>query len=208
MASVAETFALADRLAHPFTTITALVSGFAVYLSNRRPDEVLRRLDMAEALAAEQRLTFIIEPEILRGAALVEQGAVGEGTDLIRQGLTKTRRRGATFFLPYGLAFLAEGLNGRGEHAAALAAVQEGLEVAVATGQHAWSAELHHLGAVASLARNAIENSQLYFDHALRVARQQQAKSYELRTATSMARLWGEQERRSEAPGLLKPIFA
>jgi predicted ATPase len=208
LSSVAETFSLADRLAHPFTSITALVFGFAVYLCNRRPDEVLRRLDMAEALGAEQRLTFIIEPEILRGAALVEQGAVGEGTDLIRQGLTKTRRRGATFFLPFGLAFLAEGLNGRGEHTAALTAVREGLEVAAATGQHAWDAELQHLGGVASLASNAIDESQAYFDQALRIARQQQAKSYELRTATSMARLWGERGRRSEARELLAPIYA
>jgi class 3 adenylate cyclase len=206
-ASVAETFALADRLAHPFTSITALVFGFAVYLSNRRPDDVLSRLDMAEALGAEQRLTFIIEPEILRGAALVEQGAVGEGTDLIRQGLTKTRRRGATFFLLFGLAFLAEGLNGRGEHTAALAAAQEGLEVAAATGQHAWDAELHHLGGVASMASNATDDGQARFEKALRVARQQQAKSYELRTATSMARFWGEQGRRSEARAVLEPIY-
>jgi predicted ATPase len=82
------------------------------------------------------------------------------------------------------------------------------LEVAAATGQHAWDAELHHLGGVASLASNAKDESQLYFDQALRVARQQQAKSYELRTATSMARFWGEQGRRSEARELLEPIYA
>jgi class 3 adenylate cyclase/predicted ATPase len=208
LASVVEAFALADRLAHPFTSITALVFGFAVYLSDRRPDEVLRRLDMAEVLAAEQRLTFVIEPRILRGAALVEQGVVDEGTKLLRQGLSKTREKGATFFLPFGLGFLADGLNRRGEHTAALSAVQEGLEVAAATGQHAWDAELHHLGGVASLASNAIHESQAYFDQALRVARQQQAKSYELRTATSVARLWGEQGRRSEARELLEPIYA
>jgi tetratricopeptide (TPR) repeat protein len=207
LASIAETFALADRLAHPFTSITALVFGFTVYLSNRRPDEVLRRLDKAEALAAEQRLTFFIEPEILRGAAMVELEAVDQGTDLIRQGLAKTRQRGATFFLPFGLAFLADGLNRRGEHTAASVAVREGLEVAAATGQHAWDAELHHLGGVASLACNAIDKSQLCFDQAVRVARRQQAKSYELRTATSMARLWGEQGRRSEARELLAPTY-
>src|SRR4029079_19595382 len=106
-------FALADRLAHPFTSITALVFGFTVYLSDRRPDEVLRRLEMAEALAAEQRLTFFIEPEILRGAAMVELEFMHEGTDLIRQGLTRTRQRGGTFFMPFGLAFLADGLNRR-----------------------------------------------------------------------------------------------
>jgi predicted ATPase len=207
LASVAEAFALADRLAHPFTSITALVFGFAVYLSDRRPDEVLRRLEMAEVLAAEQRLTFVAEPDILRGAALIELNAVDEGTELVRLGLTRTRQRGGTFFLPFGLTFLADGLNRRGEHTAALAAVQEGLEVAAATGQHAWDAELHHLGGVVSLANSAREQSQVYFDQALGVARQQQAKSYELRTATSMARFWGEQGRRSEARAVLEPIY-
>jgi predicted ATPase len=44
-------------------------------------------------------------------------------------------------------------------------------------------------------------------EQALRVARQQEAKSYELRTATSMARFWGEQGRRSEARELLEPVY-
>jgi predicted ATPase len=79
--------------------------------------------------------------------------------------------------------------------------------MAAATGQHAWDAELHHLGGVASLASNAIDESQVCFDQALRVARQQQSKSYELRAATSIARLWGEQGRRSEARELLAPIY-
>jgi predicted ATPase len=42
---------------------------------------------------------------------------------------------------------------------------------------------------------------------ALRVARRQQAKSYELRAATSIARLWGEQGRRTEANDLLAPVY-
>ena len=169
---------------------------------------MLGKLQIAEALVAEQRLTFVAEPDILRGAALIELNAVDEGTELVRQGLTRTRQRGGTFFVPFGLTFLADGLNRRGEHAAALAAAREGLEVAAATGQHAWDAELHHLGGVACLASNARDESQLHFDQALRVARQQQAKSYELRTATSIARLWGEQGRRAEARELLEPIYA
>ena len=43
---------------------------------------------------------------------------------------------------------------------------------------------------------------------ALRVARQQQAKTYELRVATSLARLWGEQGRRAEARDLLAPVYS
>jgi predicted ATPase len=80
------------------------------------------------------------------------------------------------------------------------------LEVAGRTGEHVWDAELHRLCGVACLADNKIDQSQVHFDEALLVARQQQARSYELRTATIVARLWGEQGRRAEARELLAPI--
>ena len=53
---------------------------------------------------------------------------------------------------------------------------------------------------------NRLEEAQNAFEEALRVARSQQAKSYELRAATSLARLWGEQSRRTEALDLLAPV--
>ena len=46
-----------------------------------------------------------------------------------------------------------------------------------------------------------------YFDHALAVARRQQAKSWELRAAMSMARLWRDQGKRDEARELLAPVY-
>ncbi len=149
LASIAEAFALADHLAHPFTSMTAFVFGFAIYLSDRQPEEVLSRLEIAEALPVEQRLTFITEPEILRGAALVELSAIDEGTDLIRYGLTKTRQRGSDILLAIWHYISRTRADRRDQHRAALAAVREGLEVAAATGQHAWDAELYRLGGVA-----------------------------------------------------------
>jgi class 3 adenylate cyclase/tetratricopeptide (TPR) repeat protein len=207
LASIAESLALADRVAHPFTSMTALNFAFAVHLNNREPEAVLKRLETAGALVAEQRLTFIVEPEIMRGAALVGLGAPDEATVRIRQGLTETRRKGATFFLPFGLAFLADALARRGEQTAALAAAREGLEVANATGEHVWDAELRRLEGIALSGLNRLEEGQRALEGALRVARQQQAKSYELRTATSLARLWGEQSRRVEARELLAPVY-
>ena len=52
-----------------------------------------------------------------------------------------------------------------------------------------------------------LEDSQKAFEDALRVARHQGAKAYELRAATSLARLWGERSRRAEAYDLLAPIY-
>jgi predicted ATPase len=70
-----------------------------------------------------------------------------------------------------------------------------------------WQAEIERLGGVLLLARRNIAESAARFERALRVAREQQAKSLELRAATSLARLWGEQGRRVEAHDLLAPVY-
>jgi predicted ATPase len=57
------------------------------------------------------------------------------------------------------------------------------------------------------LHKNSLDEAQAALKEALRIARQQQAKSYELRAATSLARLWGEQGRRGEARQLLSPVY-
>ena len=69
LASIAEALALAERIAHPFTLGLALLNSSLVYLNRREPERALRQLDAAEALAAEQRLSLIYEPGMLRGAA-------------------------------------------------------------------------------------------------------------------------------------------
>ena len=183
LASIAESLALAERIAHPFTLSIALTLSSVVYLNRREPERALRQLEAAEALAAEQRLSLLFEPGMLRGVALVGQGAVDEAIARIREGVTKWTRLGRTFFLPYGLAFLAEGLARHGDRAAALAALREGLETADATGEHMWDAELHRLTGTVLLAENKLDEGQASLQQAIRIAQAQQAKSLELRAA-------------------------
>src|SRR5215469_8899737 len=76
-----------------------------------------------------------------------------------------------------------------------------------AFGQALDYAELHRLEGIALLGLNRLDEGQSTLEEALRVARKQQAKAYELRTATSLARLWGEQGRHAEAHDLLGPIY-
>ena len=102
---------------------------------------------------------------------------------------------------------MAEALARQGEHGASLAAAREGLETQEQTGQRRWEAELHRLEGIALFGLNRLEESQTALEEALRVARRQQAKAYELRAATSLARLWGEQGRRAEARDLLAPVY-
>ena len=89
----------------------------------------------------------------------------------------------------------------------ALAALQEGLEIARSSGEHGWDAELHRLAGTLLLAENKLTEGEASFQQAIRIAQAQQAKSLELRAATSLARLWGEQGLRGEARDLLAPIY-
>jgi predicted ATPase len=77
------------------------------------------------------------------------------------------------------------------------------------SGERVWAAEVHRLaGEVALLSprADAVE-VQVHFERALRVARQQQAKSWELRTAMSLARLWRDRGKVQQARELLAPVY-
>jgi predicted ATPase len=207
LATVTASLALAERISHPFTLNLALTLGSVVFLNRREPEQALSQLDVAEALAAEQRLNFVAEPRMLRGGALLTQGAVDEALACIREGVANWTRLGRTFYLPYGLAFLAEGLARHDDRAAALEALGQGLEVASATGEHMWDAELHRLIGTVLLAENKLDEGQASLQQAIRIAQAQRARSLELRAARDLGRLWGEQGRRVEARDLLAPVY-
>jgi hypothetical protein len=196
-----EALATAERIAHPLSLQMGLVYSVRLHLNRGEPELALQRLGAVEALVAEQRLGLFEEPQILRGAALSTQGALNEAVACLREGLA--RRAGDL----YAIACLAEALARRGEHAAALAAVREGRKAQKEMGRYWLDAELHRLEGIALAGLNRLEEAQSALQEALRIARKQQAKAYELRAATSLARLWGEQGRRAEARDLLAPVY-
>ena len=205
LALAEEAVALAERLAHPFSLELALLWNALLRLERREPELALQRLDAAETLAAEQRLGFLYEPRFARGAALSAQGALEEAVACLGEGLAS--RLGALTFRPFGLASLAEALTRQGDFDAALEAARGGQRLQEGTDQRRWESELHRLEGAALFGLNRLEEGQNAFEEALRIARRQQAKSYELRAATGLARLWGEQNRRAEAHNLLAPVY-
>jgi tetratricopeptide (TPR) repeat protein len=199
-----EALALAERIAHPFSLGTALVMNAMLHLDRDEPEAALQRIEAAEALAAEQRLGLAIEPEILRGGVMTAQGASAEAVACLREALTRPR---APRLRPYGLARLGEALAQQGEYGASLTALREGLADQERTGQRRWEAELHRLEGLALVGLNRLEEAHTALEEALGVSRRQLTKSYELRAAASLARLWGEQGRRAEARELLAPVY-
>jgi predicted ATPase/sugar/nucleoside kinase (ribokinase family) len=202
-----ETLDLAEGITHPFSLLVACRNVAGLHLSRREPELALRLVERWEAVAAEQRFVVPVQPGMLRGPALAMQGATDEAVSCLREALAALARRGATRYRPYGLAYLAEALALRGEYAPAIVAIREGFETMDTTGERWWEAELHRVNGIALCGLNKLEEGQAAFEDALRIARRQRAKSLELRAATSLARIWGEQGRRAEARELLAPVY-
>jgi predicted ATPase len=145
----------------------------------------------------------------LRGCALAGHGRVGEGIAEIRQGLAAMRATGAETARRWFLAHLAEAYGQSGQAAEGLAMLAEALASVPTTGEHYWEPELYRLQGELLLALSAERHTEAAacFQQALNVARQQQAKSLELRAAMSLSRLWQRQGQRAAARELLVEVY-
>jgi predicted ATPase len=127
----------------------------------------------------------------------------------MQQGLAAWRATGAEVFRPYGLALLAEAYAKVGQLEEGLSLLAEALAVANDKGERRWDAELYRLKGEILLVHSAEHHTEAEtcFRQALDVARRQQAKSWELRAATSLSRLWQQQGKRAEAHTLLAEVY-
>jgi predicted ATPase len=154
---------------------------------------------------------------IMRGWAVAVREHSPEGLVQIRQGLDTYRSTGAEFQRPHFLTLLAEASGLLGQPEGGLAALEEALTLMEQTGERYYEAELHRQRGELLLLRAASgrpaqgnqeqHEAETCFQHALDVARQQQAKSLELRTAMSLARLWQGQGKRADARVLLAEVY-
>ena len=127
----------------------------------------------------------------------------------ITQGVTAYRATGAEIGRPSFLALLAEVHGVLGEPEAGLRVLTEALTLADTTGERRYEPELYRLKG-ALLVQQHVANqaeAESCFHQAIVVAQSQQAKSWELRAATSLARLWQQQGKRQEAHDLLAPVY-
>jgi predicted ATPase len=126
----------------------------------------------------------------------------------MQQGLAAWHATGAAAFRPYGLALLAEAYAQVGRCEEGLTLLAEALALTNDREERRWEAELYRLKGELLLVHAAAHHAEAEtcFRQALDVARHQQAKSWELRAAMSLARLWQQQGKRTEAHELLAPI--
>jgi predicted ATPase len=201
---------LVQQSAHPFSLGFVLNAATICYQFRHEARCTQDRAEAAIHLATEQGfLYWRARGAMLRGWALAHQGQAQEGIEQITQGLRAHRATGAELLRSYFLALLAEAHGTRGQPEAGLTALTEALALVDTTGERWYEPELYRLKG-ALLLQQSLDNcpeAEACFQHAIRIAQSQQAKSWELRAATSLARLWQQQDKRQEAHDLLAPVY-
>ena len=111
--------------------------------------------------------------------------------------------------MPFHLSNLARAHAELGQHEEAWRRIDEAITAVETNKESVWEAEVHRIaGDIVLMSPNTDEaKAEAYFEQALAVARAQQAKSWELRAAMSMARLWCDQGKRQQAHDLLAPVY-
>jgi len=191
--------ALARRHSHPFSLALSLV--FAAEIHQCRHEVQLARecAEAAIALSTDQGFPFWLAwGTIVRGWALAKQGSIEEGIAQIRQGLTAYQATGADLGRSYFLTLLAQIYEDAGQVQAGLDVLAEAFAMAGQTGERYCEAELYRLKGELLLQRSRPqlptatdhEAAEACFHQAIAIARQQCAKSLELRASISLARLW------------------
>ena len=110
-------------------------------------------------------------------------------------------------FKPYALALLSMTHEQVGDLAAALETIADALAASAESGARWWDAEIHRLKGMVLLSRRDSEASEACFVHSIKIARRQNARSLELRAATSLARLWRDQGKPRQARELLASVY-
>jgi predicted ATPase len=207
-----EAVALGEELGHPTTRALALYFASMLRQYFRDAPEVQQIAEATTAIGTEHGLSlWLANGLIMGGWALAEQGACAGGIDQLRQGLSAWVATGAETHRTYFLGLLAEALDRGGQIEEGLAVLTEALAQMHGTGTVFHGAELHRLQGEFLLrhetAEGACREAEACFQRALTIARQQKAKSLELRAVMSLTRLYQKTDRRAEAQPLLAECY-
>jgi predicted ATPase len=161
-------------------------------------------------LAEEKGSLFWKAAGLVRRACLLAlTGKVSDAVDTFTSVIPVWRSTGTTIFLPLWLSLWARASADLGQFDKAWNYIDEAITRVKKTKETWYEAEVHRIaGEIALMSPEPdAAKAEACFERALAVARQQQAKSWELRAATSMARLWRDQRKRDEARELLAPVY-
>lgn len=195
--------AWARELSQPYTMAFALHVN-CVFHQLRGDAAILEeRADELVPLATEHGFPhFVGTGTCFRGwATLAMGGSIEEAISRLRWGLATKRATGAEIKVPYYLGLLAEAQRRANRTADGISLLNEALELVERTDERWYEAELYRLMAEALITNSDRHDAERWLGRALRTAQKQDAKFWELRAGTSLARLWRDQgKRRSPRP--------
>ena len=227
-----EAITQAQELGHPFNSVMGLELATLLHVLRREAQSAQERAEAAMTLATEHGFPmYVAWSSIHHGWAVGEQGAPEEGSALFKEALSLYQAPGIKGWIPFYLGLLAQldGQGGRAEEG--LSVLAEARELSTQRGD-CWSeAELYRLTGELTLQKfkarpeqsrriqssepvlsgvegiNGEEEAEGHFLKAIEIAQKQEAKSWELRAATSLAHLWQQQGKKQEALDLLAPFY-
>ena len=221
-----EALTLAHELAHPLTSVVTACIAALLHITRGEVHAAQERAEAAMALSVERGfIHWEAQAIALRGWALAQQGRGEESVAQIRQGLAAYQETGAQLARPLLLGLLAETYRNTGRPEEGLTVATEAFALAQHTGQRSQEVWLSRLRGELLLqskdqgprtkvpkgpkseVRSPESEAEECFLQALEIARRQQAKALELRTAMSLSRLWHQQGKKDDARRMLAEIY-
>ena len=226
---VQEALTLARELSEPHGVAYALSFAAILHQLRREPRMVQEYSEEELAISTEHGLVlYKTQSTMTRAWALIELGRQGEGIEQMRQGFADYEATGTELMTPYFGSLLAEALGKERKPEEGLLGLKEWVEVARLNGNASQLAEAYRImgellliqgtsravSQAASAGKAAFEaeppsiaQAEACFNQSIKIAREQKAKSWELRTVMSVARLYQNQGKQKQARVLLAEIY-
>lgn len=205
-----ENMALAQALAHPYSLAMHLSWSSWLHCFRREPQLAQEQAEWGIILSQQQGFRYVLgQCIVVEGWALAQQGQIEAGIARMHEGLAVRLAVDGNTHRPGFLAMLAETYGNVAQPEQGLHLLDEALDQVESTGECMLEAELHRLKGELLRMQGADEQDvEACILQAITVARQQEAKSLELRAAMSLSRLWQQQGKCQQAHDLLDEVYS
>jgi predicted ATPase len=198
----------AREIGPAITIMSALGVTAMTYIACRNYATASALLDELSVLIDERGAFFWKGNEMsFRGWLLALTRRPVDSVHMITTGMNAKRSIGSMVYVPFDLSYLAKAYADLGQFDDARRCIVEAVTAMETTKETLYVAEVNRMAGEIAATETDAAKAEAYFERALAVARQQQAKSWELRAAMSMTRLWRDQGKRNEGRELLAPIY-
>ena len=204
---------IGEKSSHPFSHAYALLWTAILHTMRREPVEAAEMADRALAIAMPHGFVMVLAMGYLAKTwaflqAPLEEKALETTAEGFRQCAAQMEMTGNKVNDPMMFAYLAEAYLRAKQYDKAMSSVEEGLARSNATQWAWWDAELLRVkGEIVLQSGGEEDEAERLITSALETARTQKAKSFELRAALSLGRLWQQRGESERARGLVSPIY-